>query len=162
MSGTKGRPTFTKTEHYFVFGKHVGIASERNPEKHRVIRKALSPAFSPRAIRAHDEYCHRVVDTALDGLERRGAMGEGANMSDVRLLVPQSFTSRLESMFTYLFSGSTGSRWISQVLSLTDMTSRISSTKSLQPFFNSSTVQAFGVLWTRPSRDSPSYGRWCS
>lgn len=83
MSGAKGKPTFTKTEHYFVFGKHVGIASERNPETHRILRKALSPAFSPKSIREHDVDCHKVVDLALTKLERRGAKGEGANVSEV-------------------------------------------------------------------------------
>lgn len=85
MSGQKGKPTFTKTEHYFVFGKHVGIASERNPETHRILRKALSPAFSPKSIREHDVDCHQVVDLALTKLERRGAKGEGANVSEVSL-----------------------------------------------------------------------------
>jgi cytochrome P450 len=85
MSGQKGKPTFTKTEHYFVFGKHVGIASERNPETHRILRKALSPAFSPKAIREHDVDCHKVVDLALAKLERRGTKGEGVNVSEVSL-----------------------------------------------------------------------------
>ncbi|KAI1274257.1 cytochrome P450 [Xylaria sp. FL0933] len=82
MSGTKGKPTFIKTEHYFVFGKHAGIASERDPDVHRSVRKALSPAFSPRAIRDQDVVLHRIVDAAIDKLERRGIAGQGANMSD--------------------------------------------------------------------------------
>lgn len=82
MSGTKGKPTFTKTEFYLVFGQYAGIAAEDDPEKHRKVRKAMAPAFSPRHIKEMDVAMHRIIDDAIAKLEKHGAGKDGVNMSE--------------------------------------------------------------------------------
>lgn len=85
MSGTKGKPTFRKTEFYPELGKVAGIAAEKDPEKHRVVRKTLSPAFAPRALKDQDIALHRVTDHFVKKLEELGNVDKGVNMSEVRL-----------------------------------------------------------------------------
>ncbi|KAI5918478.1 cytochrome P450 [Camillea tinctor] len=82
MSGTKGRPTFRKTEFYPVFGKIAGIAAEKDPDKHRVVRKNLAPAFSPHALKEQDISLHRVTDRFVEKLEGLGGAEKGINMSE--------------------------------------------------------------------------------
>jgi cytochrome P450 len=83
MSGTKGKPVFRKSNFYFKIGPHTGIAAESDPEKHRIIRKWMAPAFAPRALKEQDPVLHRVIDNAIDKMATKGDTPEGFDMTAV-------------------------------------------------------------------------------
>ncbi|KAF2182990.1 cytochrome P450 [Zopfia rhizophila CBS 207.26] len=80
MSGTKGRPTWIKTDFQDVGGKHKGIAADEDVEKHRAVRKLLAPAFNPRALKEQEPALHGHIDNFINQLEKYGSAPEGADM----------------------------------------------------------------------------------
>ena len=83
MSGTKGRPTFIKTDFQHIGGEHAGIAADPDVEKHRVVRKMLAPAFNPRAIKEQAPALHEHVDRFISQLQKFGSTERGVDMREV-------------------------------------------------------------------------------
>ncbi|KAI1738094.1 cytochrome P450 [Xylaria scruposa] len=81
LSGTKGKPAFRKSNFYFKIGPHSGIAAEADPEKHRIIRKWMAPAFAPRALQEQDPVLHRVIDYSINKMALKGDVPEGIDMT---------------------------------------------------------------------------------
>jgi hypothetical protein len=82
-SNSKSKP-FIKTNLQSWMKKHEGIAAERDPEKHRVIRKQLIPAFNPRALKEQEPALHVRVDIFIEKLVQSGNQPKGLNMPEVR------------------------------------------------------------------------------
>lgn len=93
MSGTKGKPPFKKSDFYFKLGRHTGIAAEQDPEKHRIIRKWMAPAFGPRALKEQDPVLHMVVDRVVNKMATKGDTPEGFDMTRVSCSVQQRLPS---------------------------------------------------------------------
>lgn len=81
--GTKGKPLFTKTEFLPSFSEYKGIAAEKDPEKHRAIRKAIAPVFSANAVREVDKTLHAITDEFINKLEQLGGKEGGVDISEV-------------------------------------------------------------------------------
>lgn len=99
LSGTKGKPAFRKSSFYFKLGPHTGLAAESDPEKHRIIRKWMAPAFAPRALKEQDPVLHRVVDNAVNKMALKGDTPEGFDMTVVSYF--HLFNNELNSLSTH-------------------------------------------------------------
>lgn len=80
---------FLKTAFYdvpaSVKGQVPGIASERNPEKHRNVRRILSHAFSAAALRDQADVVGKYVDLFVNGIKDQGDVAEGIDVAEVSL-----------------------------------------------------------------------------
>ena len=85
--------------------------AERDPEKHRGIRKALSHGFSARALASQEDVLDRYVQLFVEQLRQACRGGRPANMKEVRRLGSNSPTvSKLSPLIrAFVCSGSTGS-----------------------------------------------------
>ncbi|KAI1281078.1 putative cytochrome P450 [Xylaria sp. FL0933] len=83
---TGGRQTCTKSEFYDVFGggfNSTCIGSERNPKEHARMRKALSNAFSTKALMEQEAIVNANVDAFVDRLGADGGPATaGLNMTE--------------------------------------------------------------------------------
>lgn len=103
--------------------KHEGIAAERDPEKHRVIRKQLVPAFNPRALKEQEPALHTRMDTFIEKLALSGNNPKGINMPEVSIQKTiKEITKPFAILLIPITSGSTGSHLILQVIWLMAMT----------------------------------------
>ncbi|KAK1594657.1 cytochrome P450 [Colletotrichum navitas] len=83
MATVRNRETFLKTDIQDLGGGEPGITAERDPEKHRVLAKQLTPAFSPRAMYAQETHVHRYVDLLVEQLAKHGGTSaDGVNMTE--------------------------------------------------------------------------------
>ena len=154
LGGSKGKPAFRKSNFYFKLGPHAGIAAEPDPEKHRITRKWMAPAFSPRALKEQDPILHKVVDNAIDKMALKGGGPEGIDMTLVSYFVQHPKSVNGPRLTGEINSGATSSpaTWLGAWASAT--TIRTSRTRSLLTRSNGSTTSPFGSRWTRPSSDS--------
>lgn len=60
-----------------------GLLWERNPEKHRRISKAMSPAFSGKALRAKVPTMNKHIDLMMSNMKEYGAQEVGIDLSTV-------------------------------------------------------------------------------
>lgn len=63
--------------------EHEGLASERDIDKHRAVRRQLAPAFSPRSLKQNEPTIHAHVDELVRTLKNSPATREGVNISQV-------------------------------------------------------------------------------
>jgi cytochrome P450 len=61
----------------------VSIVSERDPIKHREVRKSLSHAFSAKALRLQTELVLKYVDRLVDQITKQGNAEHGINVGEV-------------------------------------------------------------------------------
>ncbi|MCJ1477283.1 hypothetical protein MMC13_005954 [Lambiella insularis] len=71
---------FIKTKFQDIGEKELGITAERDPEKHRVVRKALNPGFNPRTFATREPVLHEHIDRFVGQLAELGTTGKGVNM----------------------------------------------------------------------------------
>ena len=96
-STINGRPAFVKSDLLDTGDKHEGLASERDIDKHRAVRKQLAPAFSPRALKQYEPTIHSHVDELVRNLKISPATHEGVNIS--RVLGPTSLLYRIQAKY---------------------------------------------------------------
>lgn len=88
-----GRKPFLKSDFYEKSdGAAQSIASMQDPEQHRQARKALSPAFSAKALRDQQDVVLKYVNMFVDQVRSLGDTAEGIDINEVRfttLLVEQ-------------------------------------------------------------------------
>jgi cytochrome P450 len=60
-----------------------GIATIRDPARHRMVRKGLSHAFSAKALRTQTDVVLKYVDLWIDQVKKHGARPEGINVDEV-------------------------------------------------------------------------------
>lgn len=155
-SGTRGKPTFRKSDFYFKLGPHAGIAAEPDPEKHRTVRKWMAPAFSPRALKEQDPVLHKVIDTAVNKLALKGDVPEGLSIPTVSFLFSISKAGPCAATDGEINSGATGSPATWPAAWAMATTIRTSRRRSPRPYSNGSTLSCSGSRWTRPSSASHS------
>lgn len=61
-----------------------GINWERDPVKHRQIRKKLSPAFSVRSLNAKEATLHKHIDYFISKMRELGSDKDGIELRQVR------------------------------------------------------------------------------
>ena len=83
MSGTKSRPTFTKTDFQHIGGEHAGIAADPDVEKHREVRKMLAPAFNPRALKEQEPALHGRIDRFINQLKKLRTLDGEVDMREI-------------------------------------------------------------------------------
>ncbi|KAL5375074.1 hypothetical protein DPSP01_011490 [Paraphaeosphaeria sporulosa] len=81
----KGRPTFLKSNFYDSQGRPPSIVSARDPIEHSMQRKALSAAFSAKALRDQEHAVHQYVDMFIAQI---GKLGGGATKG---VNIPEAF-----------------------------------------------------------------------
>jgi hypothetical protein len=73
-----------KGESYTLGPQSVyGIATMRDPARHRVLRKDLSHAFSAKALRMQTDVVLKYVDLWVDQVKKHGDRPEGINVDEV-------------------------------------------------------------------------------
>ncbi|EAW12419.1 cytochrome P450 [Aspergillus clavatus NRRL 1] len=80
----KGRPTFIKSDFYDggnFADQASSVVSERDPAKHRAMRKFLAAAFSERSLREQEGLVTQVIDDFIDQVGQRGNSKEGVDMT---------------------------------------------------------------------------------
>ncbi|KAI1077304.1 cytochrome P450 [Whalleya microplaca] len=77
----KNHELFVKTEINDRGDKTGGIAFERDPVRHREVRKQLSPAFSSRSITAKEPVMHKYIDLFVERMKAIGAVSEGVDLA---------------------------------------------------------------------------------
>lgn len=65
-----------------------GINWERDPVKHREVRKRLSPAFSVHSLNAKEPTLHKHIDYFVEKMREIGADDHGVELRQVRLTPP--------------------------------------------------------------------------
>ncbi|KAK3988256.1 cytochrome P450 [Cladorrhinum sp. PSN332] len=80
-SNINGRPGFAKSDLLDTGDKYEGLASERDIDKHRVARKQLAPAFSPKALRQYEPVIHQHVDAFISKLQSSPAPHQGVDIA---------------------------------------------------------------------------------
>jgi hypothetical protein len=80
---------FPKTRFQDIGESELGITAERDPEKHRIARKALNPGFSPKVLKTREFIIHNHTDQFVSQLKKLGNTDQGLNIIDV-LLSPRS------------------------------------------------------------------------
>lgn len=92
---TKQLEHFTRTDWLDLGEGEDGINWERDPIKHRRVRKNLSPAFSVKSLRAKEPTLHRHIDYFLDRMRELGNQEEGVELCQVCLRLPSIGTDLL-------------------------------------------------------------------
>ncbi|KAI6081597.1 cytochrome P450 [Hypoxylon rubiginosum] len=77
----KNHELFVKTELNDRGDEHGGIAFERDPVRHRIVSKQLSPAFSSRSITAKESAMHEHIDLFVDKMMTHGAAKDGVDLA---------------------------------------------------------------------------------
>jgi cytochrome P450 len=79
---------FLKTKFQDIGEKELGITAERDPEKHRIARKMLSPGFSARAFKLKEDVFHEHVDELVYRLNQPENSGsEGVELIQVCICI---------------------------------------------------------------------------
>lgn len=79
----KGRQTFIKSNFYDSNGKQPSIVTARDPIEHSIQRKALSAAFSAKALRDQENVIHQYVDLFITQIGKLGsATTKGINIPE--------------------------------------------------------------------------------
>ncbi|KAK7961769.1 uncharacterized protein PG986_002594 [Apiospora aurea] len=81
-ASSKNLETFVKTEINDFGDEHGGLVFEQDPERHRIIARKVSPAFSARSITAKEPTLHEYMDFFISQMELLGENPEGVNMTD--------------------------------------------------------------------------------
>lgn len=79
----KPEAQFLKGPAYNTDSATPGIGTERDPVKHRAIRKALSPAFGTGALKTQAQVALQYVNQFLDQIRKHEAAGESMDMGKV-------------------------------------------------------------------------------
>lgn len=79
---SKGTSSFLKSDFYDVKGEISSILRERDPQKHREIRKNLSHGFSTQALRMQLDVVIKYVDMFVKQIERLGHGVDGIPMDE--------------------------------------------------------------------------------
>ncbi|KAL1598982.1 hypothetical protein SLS60_008128 [Paraconiothyrium brasiliense] len=80
---SKGRRTFLKSSFYDSNGREPSIVSSQDPVEHSTQRKALSAAFSSKALRDQENVVHQYVDLFIERIGRLGgAATNGVNIPE--------------------------------------------------------------------------------
>lgn len=77
----KNHELFTKTDMNERGEGDGGILFERDPARHRLVSKQLSPAFSSRASMAKEPVMQMYIDLFVDNMRRIGPCAEGVDVS---------------------------------------------------------------------------------
>lgn len=78
----QGRRPFVKSSFYQA-DREPGIVAERDPEKHRVVRRSLAHAFSAAALRDQTVVVLQYVDMFIDQIRSLGHGEEGIDITEV-------------------------------------------------------------------------------
>ncbi len=78
----QGRRPFLKSN-FYESDQTPSIASERDPEKHREVRRSLAHAFSAAALRDQSQVVLQYVDMFIEKIRLMGCVEEGINMTEV-------------------------------------------------------------------------------
>lgn len=102
------RKPFLKSEFYdngSGKGGEVGVAGQRDPIKHREVRKTLAHAFSKEALKDQTVVVLEFVNLFIDRLAQYGTSEEGVPINEVNIFLSYSFKQQ-----AYLFfpSGTAG------------------------------------------------------
>ncbi|KAH7303550.1 isotrichodermin C-15 hydroxylase [Stachybotrys elegans] len=81
-SHTRHMEHFTRTDWLDLGEGQNGINWERDPVKHREIRKRLAPAFSVQALNARESVLHKHIDYFLARMQEFGAQKDGIDLRD--------------------------------------------------------------------------------
>ncbi|KAH7403136.1 cytochrome P450 monooxygenase-like protein [Cadophora sp. MPI-SDFR-AT-0126] len=84
-TATKGRKQFLKGNWYNQGPggtRSLVMSNERDPVKHREIRKLLAPAFSSSALRAQTAFVLKYVDMWIEQIKKHGGADEGINIEE--------------------------------------------------------------------------------
>jgi cytochrome P450 len=80
----QGKQIFIKCHAYNTSPEsHLGIVTQRDPARHRVIRKSLSHTFSAKALRAQTDVVLKYVDMWVAQIKEHGDSPEGINVDEV-------------------------------------------------------------------------------
>jgi len=74
---------FRKTRFQDIGEKELGITAERDPEKHKIVRKMLNPGFSARASKNREDVVHYHTDLFISQLKAQGGTERGIDISEV-------------------------------------------------------------------------------
>lgn len=83
-SHTKHLENFTRTDWLDLGEGEDGIIWERDPARHRQVRKGLSPAFSVKSLQAKEPTLHRHIDYFLERMRELGDKRDGVDLREVR------------------------------------------------------------------------------
>lgn len=76
---------FTRTDWLDLGEGEDGINWERDPVRHREIRKNLSPAFSVKSLQAKESTLHKHIDYFLERMREFGNEKNGVDLLQVRM-----------------------------------------------------------------------------
>lgn len=82
-SHTKHLEHFTRTDWLDLGEGEDGINWERDPVRHREVRKNLSPAFSVKSLQAKEPTLHKHIDYFLDRMREFGSEKNGVDLLQV-------------------------------------------------------------------------------
>lgn len=82
-SHTKNMEHFTRTDWLDLGEGEDGINWERDPVRHREIRKNLSPAFSVKSLQAKESTLHKHIDYFLERMREFGNEKNGVDLLQV-------------------------------------------------------------------------------
>lgn len=88
---------FTRTDWLDLGEGEDGINWERDPVRHREIRKNLSPAFSVRSLQAKESTLHKHIDYFLDRMREFGNEKNGVDL--LQVCIPLGSPLRLDTNF---------------------------------------------------------------
>ena len=94
----KNQKAFVKTKFQDIGEKELGITAERDPTRHREVRRLLNPGFGTRAVKEREHVLHEHIDRLIGQIRARGTIGQGVNMIDVRDFKPFSRLSSDRSL----------------------------------------------------------------
>ncbi|CAG8958436.1 hypothetical protein HYFRA_00011113 [Hymenoscyphus fraxineus] len=79
-SAIHNREVFTKTNFQDMGLDEIGLTAERDPDIHREMARKLQPAFSTRAVQAHESTVRSHIDEFLLQMEEHGTKEQGVDM----------------------------------------------------------------------------------
>lgn len=88
---------FTRTDWLDLGEGEDGINWERDPVRHREIRKNLSPAFSVKSLQAKESTLHKHIDYFLERMREFGSEKNGVDL--LQVCMPLRFLLRLNVSF---------------------------------------------------------------
>lgn len=82
-SHTKHLEHFTRTDWLDLGEGEDGIIWERDPVRHRQVRKSLSPAFSVKSLQAKEPTLHKHINYFLERMKELGDQENGVDLREV-------------------------------------------------------------------------------
>lgn len=101
-SHTKHLEHFTRTDWLDLGEGEDGINWERDPVRHREVRKGLSPAFSVQSLNAKESTLHKHIDYFLDRMRELGNGENGVDLLQVCMSAPLLDSSGMRDADIYV------------------------------------------------------------